>query len=549
MCAKSPTDRRKDVSIGDVDQPRIGVSPMPGTNPRTTSSSVPVHSEPHPPYAVVSGVAQEDAFRKTRDRCGELIAWLGDEEARSITHAEMEQRLMSMGRSILRQGFQDHLDLRALMETPVAVQDQVGRRRSPERNHRRPLTTIVGEVTAQRIAYRRRRYANLHPADGLLNLPVERHSHGIRELAAVESSRGSFDEARDALRRSTGVDIGKRQVEELTRRAATDVDAFYAQMDRPPAPTTDVLVLSFDGKGIVMRPEALREATAQAAARARDGCTGTRVDRDDRGNRKRIAEVAAVYDVTPVPRTAEDIFVRHGEQTVTPGPVATGKWVTASVVESAASVVHLGFEEAQKRDPHHRRRWVALVDGANHQIDCIKAEAAAREVEVTILIDCIHVLEYLHKAARCFYPQSGPEADEWVVEKARAILDGKSSTVAASITRKATCLGLADAAREGADVCASYLLNKTPYLDYPTALAAGWPLATGIIEGACRHLIQDRLGITGARWGLDGAEAVLKLRAVRTNGDWPAYWRFHLQHERQRVHCSRYRDSAIPIAA
>ena len=81
------------------------------------------------------------------------------------------------------------------------------------------------------------------------------------------------------------------------------------------------------------------------------------------------------------------------------------------------------------------------------------------------------------------------------------------------------------------------------------ALASGWPIATGIIEGACRHLVADRMDITGARWSVDGAEAVLKLRAVRPNEDFDAYWRHHLERERQRVHQTRYANGVIPLAA
>lgn len=94
-----------------------------------------------------------------------------------------------------------------------------------------------------------------------------------------------------------------------------------------------------------------------------------------------------------------------------------------------------------------------------------------------------------------------------------------------------------------------YLIRKRPYLDYPTALERGWPIATGVIEGACRHLVKDRMDLTGARWGLHGAEAVLKLRALRSNGDFDDYWRYHLAHERQRVHQSRYADNVIPLVA
>lgn len=96
--------------------------------------------------------------------------------------------------------------------------------------------------------------------------------------------------------------------------------------------------------------------------------------------------------------------------------------------------------------------------------------------------------------------------------------------MAAAIRRKATRLGLDDTERNNADVCAVYLLAKADYLDYPTALEKGWPITTRVIEGACRHIVSDRLDITGARWGHEGTEAVLKPRALRANDDWEGYW-------------------------
>jgi hypothetical protein len=168
---------------------------------------------------------------------------------------------------------------------------------------------------------------------------------------------------------------------------------------------------------------------------------------------------------------------------------------------------------------------------------------------VTIVVDCVHVLEYLWSAAWCFYREGDPDAETWVHEKATAILEGRSGIVAAAIRRKATRLGLDGDKRARADRAANYLLNKRPYLDFPTALANGWPIATGIIEGACRHLIKDRMDITGARWGLGGAEAILKLRAIRSNNDFDEYWTYHLAKERHRNHESRYANSIIPHAA
>ncbi|MGH9284608.1 MAG: ISKra4 family transposase [Acidimicrobiales bacterium] len=481
-----------------------------------------------------------------------LVSFLEAGEAAAASHAELEQRVSLDGREVLRLAYQGHLDLRASSEQRVEeVTDASGLSRgSVEAGHERALATVFGEVTVSRLAYRRRSCPNLHLADGALNLPIERYSHGLRELAATEAARGSFDGVVEAIEAATGQHLGKRQVEELAARAAVDFEAFYAQAPRPQAKPTDVVVLSADGKGIVMRPGALRPATAKAAAAAVPKLA-TRLSKGEKANRKRMATVGAVYDLTPVPRAPADILARGGGTSTapTPAPVAKDKWLMASVEAGAATVLARVFDEAQRRDPGHRRAWVALVDGNNHQIDRIKAEAKARKLTVAIVVDFIHVLEYLWSAAWCFFAEGDAGAEAWVADKAMAVLNGQASTVAASVRRKATCCRLDAAKRAKADTCSDYLLAKRPYLDYPTALAKGWPIATGVIEGACRHLVKDRMDITGARWSVAGAEAVLKLRALRANHEFPAYWQFHLSQELQRVHQARYADNVIPTAA
>lgn len=141
--------------------------------------------------------------------------------------------------------------------------------RAAEVDHCRPLATIFGSVAVTRLAYRAKGQENLYLADAALNLPAERHSHGLRELAAIEGSRGSYEEAQAAIHRRTGLCLGKRQVEELLARAAKDAEDFYERAKPEQAPDTDALVISADGKGIVMRPAELREATKKAAAAAR----------------------------------------------------------------------------------------------------------------------------------------------------------------------------------------------------------------------------------------------------------------------------------------
>ncbi|MCA1700260.1 MAG: ISKra4 family transposase [Actinobacteria bacterium] len=488
-------------------------------------------------------------FARSWEQFDAVVGWLSGEQAGALTHAELEERLRTDGRELLRQLLQDHLELRA--STEERIEEVVGlegmRRGDAEAGHERSLATVFGEVRVRRMAYRARGHCNLHPADGALNLPQEKHSHGLRRLAAIESQRGSFCDAAEAVCRATGQRVGKRQLEGLARRAAIDFDAFYAGR-RPATPDhADLLVLSCDGKGVVMRPEALRAATRRQAAKA-TGKLKTRLSKGEKRGRKRIAEVGAVYDATPAPRSATDILPANDSerQVARSGPEAKRKWLTASVTADAAEVVSEIFDEACRRDPHRERDWVALVDGNNHQIERIEAEANARDAQVAILVDFVHVLEYLWKAAWSFHREGDPAAEAWVRRHAEGILQGRATTVAGNIRRQATKGGLDPPQRAGADACARYLTNKRNYLDYPTALEAGWPIATGVIEGACRHLVKDRMDLTGARWGLEGAEAILKLRAIHANGDFDQYWRYHLAREHERIHLARYAGNRLP---
>ena len=180
--------------------------------------------------------------------------------------------------------------------------------------------------------------------------------------------------------------------------------------------------------------------------------------------------------------------------------------------------------EAERQDPEHAKRWVVLVDGAEPQLDLVEAGAAAYGVDVTVVLDIIHVVEYVWKAGHVFHREGSPELAHWAWTRVRSILEGKARQVAAAMRRAATVAGFSKDTRKPVDRCADYLLKYAPYLHYDRYLAAGYPIATGVIEGACRYLVRDRMELTGARWRLVGAEAVLKLRALRASGDFDAYW-------------------------
>ena len=200
-------------------------------------------------------------------------------------------------------------------------------------------------------------------------------------------------------------------------------------------------------------------------------------------------------------------------------------------------------------DPEHKRPWLVLVDGDKKLETAIRKTARVRGAEVNLVLDAIHALQYLWAAGHKLCDEGTPELEKWVLERFERLLDGKASDVAAGMRRSATKRGLSAQARAPIDTAAKYFLQRKNLMHYDLLLEAGTPIATGVIEGTCRTLINDRLDITGARWSLKGAEAILKLRALIQSADFDAYWAFHTDREHHRNHASRYADEKPPELA
>ncbi|MHC5260834.1 ISKra4 family transposase [Streptomyces sp. UC4497] len=476
-----------------------------------------------------------------------LLRTLQGKPAQLLTHAELEEHLEEAGRGLLRQLLQDHLDLRARREEEAARREarprvigSDGRLRPwQETGHARWLACMFGLVRVKRIAHRGPLMSNVHPADATLSLPAGRHSMGLRRLAVTEAVRGSFDQAQSAVERRCGPVLGKRRLEQLVAAASGDIDSFYQQHIPVPCSRDVLLVIEVDGKGVVMRPEALRPATQKARLAAEAGHR-SRLTPGEKPNRKRMATVACVFDAVPAPRRPHEVIHPPGGRStrrrIRRGPAAIRKWCTASLLHPPEKVIADVFAQAEARDPAHHRGWVVLVDGARHQLDLIQKEAARRGCTINVLLDLVHVTEYVWTAAHAFHKVGTAEADAWVAGHLTTILAGQADRAAQEMTAQADQAGLRASRREAVDTCRRYLTGHLDQLRYDTALAAGWPIATGAIEGACRHLIGDRLDITGARWGLTGAEAVLRLRTLIDNGDFDAYWRHHTTREHQRLY-------------
>ena len=505
-------------------------------------------------------------FDGLRERVESMISWAKSEDALGLAHDQLESRTLTGGFEAMRIFTEAHMALRTAREQRRAdVADADGDVRvTAEDGQEHTRIMVYGPVRTSRIAYKKHRKPNLYPQDADLNWAVlHSFSAGVVQRVARASGIVPFEQAAAQVSAAGAITIGKRQAEELAVGAVIDFEAFYAARLPEPCPAGTGLLITADGSAFSVLPGALRPATARAA-RARAAAAGGWPDDPGelRKSRKRSAELVGVADIPPAPRTAGDIITalfgtprpassggkESGAARARHGPKAAGRTLFASARHPIPHVIAEGFAEARRRDPDHARPWFAVVDGNNAQLDAIAACARRYQVKVPALIDLIHVVQYLWKAAGSFFYPGDPAARDWVRDQTAKILDGKAQDVRAGIRRRATSYGYSPKEREGADTCANYLENKKDYLDYPAFLAAGWPVASGLIEGAARWLIKDRMQVTGARWNLDGAEAVLKLRALVGNGDFDEYFAFHLEQEKQRNHGSRYSQPA-PLAA
>jgi hypothetical protein len=419
------------------------------------------------------------------------------------------------------------------------------------------VVTRLGAVVVRRIGYRSgiKGVPSLFPRDAVLNLPPLGYSWSLQRLAEMFCRAVSYEQAHEFVLAAAGVAIGKRQLEQITIAAAADAERFYRDRVRDqgaPAGAGEEegslppLAISADGKGVAMLPEARRRRTRAPEQKVRT--FEKRAGTGEKKGCKRMAETGAVFDVA-VPdgpaRTPEQVMRPEGGTGGKKPPRAENRWYTCDITAGRDVTIGKVFDEADRRDPGHARTWIALVDGDNYQLGLVQAAAAARGITLAIVIDFIHVLEYLWKAAWCFHPPRDPAMEDWVTAQGLDILHGRTGDVIARIGQ----LAEEHPPRPGGEHAKiirktlSYLQNKQAFMDYPRALANGWPIATGVIEGACRHLVQDRMGITGARWGLQGAQAILWLRAIAASGDTGAYWTWHIAQEHQRNHLSRYQDN------
>ena len=455
-----------------------------------------------------------------------LQSWLASSGALQLPLHQIESQQQAKGREVQRLLLQAHLQLRGNGDVGPALRlplQDGALLYSHRRLGARSLTTVFGTVELVRMGYSRPGAPSIFPLDQALALPARSFSYELQRRLVKAAVQNPFLESVQTIADLTGISVSKRSLEEILPDAAQDFDAFYRQRSPEPA-TGSILVAAVDGKGIPM----VKPGDAQPTSRLTKG---------QKANKKRMATVAAVFTRAPWVRTpsqvVESLFPtrrRTSRDAPTP-PRPENKRVWASLLKGKAAVIQEVAEEMHRRDPSGAKTRVALTDGERAlqiQVD--------RTLHVTLILDLMHVLEKLWKAAYVFHAEGSLEADLWVLDRTLRILFGEVGQVVKGIHQSITKRGLYGAKRKTLEGVAGYLYRNRTRMRYDEYLAHGWPIASGPVEGACKNLIKDRMERSGMRWTEPMAEAIVQLRAIYLSGDFDRYWEFHIEQDQRRLY-------------
>jgi len=391
--------------------------------------------------------------------------------------------------------------------------------------HRRQYFSIFGKLAFWRPYFYRQGGGGASPLDQELALGTDCYSALVRELLEYLGVDSTYAKVADCFARILGLELSTQAISDLVAEDAGDVEAFYAQQPPPPpASAAALLVIQADGKGVPM----VRATPAEPKVRLAKG---------DKHSRKKEAVVTGLYTIAPHPRTPTEIVdsLFHPERPpVAPPPARSGpqhKRLWATLAGKDAALERLAGQVARREGPQIQHR-VALSDGAEALQDRIPHQFPT----FTLVLDFIHADEKLWDVANSLFGETSAQRMPWVEGQTLAMLSGQVPQVVTELQRLA---GLAETTLPQKTVLtqvANYFERNTAFMHYDQYLARGWPIASGVIEGACRHLVKDRCELSGMRWTKDGVENLLRLRAVAENGDWAAYRSFFQQQRHQRLY-------------
>lgn len=405
-----------------------------------------------------------------------------------------------------------------------------------EEPHARRLLTVFGPFLLSRCVYAQRdgQKIELAPTDQRLQLPESELSYLLQEWDQLLGIEHAFGKVRDTLASVLRLKQSVDTLERHNRQMAEPILDFHES--RPPAQQSadaELLVVTEDNKGIPM----VRPPAAQPV--------GAHRSKGEKANKKQMACLGCVYSVDRQPRTPDELLAslfRDPDRPHAKPPAAQQKRYWAELTQSYDGVevrgqelvfAHLSDEIKRRRRP--RQVLVHLCDGQK-SLETDRRDYLPADAHTVDILDLMHALPRLWEAAHVFHAEGSPQASALVRERLRELLNGRVASVVRSLRYLGTARHIRGADRKRLHRACAYLKANQHRMRYDDYLRKGYPIATGVIEGACRHVIKDRMERAGMRWQVPGAQAMLHLRAVSASGDWQTYQQFRIRSENQRLY-------------
>jgi hypothetical protein len=476
-------------------------------------------------------MTKEEGFLKAQGSFLDLVSLVEKAQEKGPRVDELERDLL---RGLWRLGL-------IMMQTFVAGQGDgdVGETLSvPERSrplrrlpdkHERRYVSIFGELHLNRWVYGSREGQRIEhvPLDARLGLPAGDFSYVLEDWSQRLCVKEAFAESASALESLLGIALSVRSLEAMNQRVSSEAKTFRATQAPPAVEEGELLVSTSDCKGVPMcRPAAATKM-------------GQRRKKGEKANKKQMACVGAVYSIAPFIRTADDILdevLRHAQARQRPKPQHKRLWAEltrpcAGEVRHAKDAVFGAMaDDLVRRNRGVYRPVIYLADG----------ERALWEKQWEYfpwaigILDLFHVMERLWLAAHCLHREGSAEAEGFVSHRLRALLEGKVTTVIAGLRSLARAQPRGK--RRTLNQVANYFDNNQEHMHYHEYLAKGYPIGSGVAEGACRHLVKDRMEQTGMHWKIPGAQAMLDLRAIYLNGDWENFMAYRIAKEQEALY-------------
>jgi hypothetical protein len=465
----------------------------------------------------------QEIIQEVRAQFEHMLDFVTGEQARTATADHIEcglfKLLLRLGAKLLQLFFV----MRSQYSSRQAVQTERGQELPYHRDTPREYFSIFGKVTLERPYFYKQGIGGQTPLDAELSLGEDCYSDLFREVSEYLGVYTVYGKTSDILERLLELNLSTRALQQNIAKDAADVEAYYAQKLPPsPASEAEILVIQADGKGV---PMILDEPTEPSV----------RLGKGQKHGHKKEAVVTSVYTIAAAPRTPEEVVASFFElpQEIPPSvsahPKPQNKHIWATLDGKQAALSRLSLQVAQRQGDHIQHQ-VALCDGC----EALQSRIAAQFSDFSLVLDFIHASEYLWEVANRLLGETHPDRLDWMAHQTLRMLSGQTQHVIADFRHMAQKSKTKSVQRQQLHKTANYFERNLPFMDYPTYLANGWPIASGVIEGACRHFVKDRCELSGMRWNQTGAENLLRLRAVAENDDWDAYhyYRKHQRHTR-----------------